>query len=178
MSKEQKAPIIDKLQESFSRSSISILTDYRGLKTAEMTALRRRLQATNSDFTVVKNTLARLAAKRAGKGDLTNSLQGPVAIAFGYGDISAPVKVVADYIRETKTLGIKAGLLGDRLLSAEDVNRLATLPSREVLLSRVLGQMKSPISVLLGSLTAPMRGFVGVLQARKQQLEVEQNAGK
>jgi large subunit ribosomal protein L10 len=178
MSREGKALIIDSLHESFSRSKVSILTDYRGLKTAELTVLRRRLQAANSEFKVVKNTLARLAAEKAGKGDLSTSLQGPVAIAFGYGNITDPVKVIADYIRETKTMGIKAGLLGDSLLTPEQVMRLATLPSREILLGMVLGQMKAPMSGLLGSLTAPMRGIVGVLQARIEQLEGEQNAGK
>ena len=174
MSREKKSQIIDRLQEAFSKCSISILTDYRGLVTSEMTALRRRLQESNSEYTVVKNTLARFAAERAGKDCLISSFEGPIAIAFGYGDITAPTKVLADYIRQSKaSLSVKAGLLEDRLLTSEEVMTLATLPSREILLAMVLGQMKSPISALLGCLTNPIRGIIGVLQARIKQLEGE-----
>ncbi len=179
MSREKKTQIIDRLQEAFSKCSISILTDYRGLATPEMTDLRRRLQKSGSEYKVVKNTLARFAAERAGKNDLVNSFEGPIAIAFGYGDITAPAKVLTGYINESKaSLSIKGGFLGDRLLTTEEVMSLATLPSREILLARVLGQMKSPISALLGCLTTPIREIMGVLQARINQLEGEQNVGK
>ncbi len=174
MSREKKAQIIDRLQESFSKCSINILTDYRGLTTIEMTDLRRRLQKSNSEYTVVKNTLARFAAARAGKDDLVRSFEGPIAIAFGYGNVTEPAKVLIDYIRDSKAiLSIKAGILGDRLLTPDEVTTLSTLPSREILLARVLGQMKSPVSALLGCLTTPIRGFIGVLQARISQLEGE-----
>ncbi|MBM2824853.1 MAG: ribosomal protein [Dehalococcoidales bacterium] len=173
MSREKKGQIIDKLEGAFTRSTVSILTDYRGLTTPEMTILRRRLQAADSEYEVVKNTLARLAAERAGKGNLAGSFEGPIAVAFGYGNIAAPVKALTGYMRDVKVLTIKAGFLGTRVLTPVEVLSLATLPSREILLSRVMGQMKSPISNLLGTLTAPMRGFVGVLQARMKQLEGE-----
>ena len=173
-SRAKKTQIIESLQEAFSRCSISILTDYRGLTTSEMTALRRRLQESGSEYKVVKNTLARFAAERAGMDELVSSFEGPVAIAFGYGDITATTKVLADYIREVKeNISIKGGLLGNRLLSVDDVMTLATLPPREILLARVLGQMESPISALLGCLTTPIRGIIGVLQARLKQLEGE-----
>ena len=103
MSREKKTQIIDSLQEAFSKCSISILTDYRGLTTPEMTTLRRRLQESGIEYRVVKNTLARFAAERAGKNDLISSFEGPIAIAFGYDDISTPAKVLADYIRDPKT---------------------------------------------------------------------------
>ena len=176
MSREKKAQIIDSLQESFSKSSILILTDYRGLDTQEMTNLRRRLQETGSEYKVVKNTLARLAAEHADQADLAGSFEGPVAIAFGYGDITEVARALVDYIRTAgTTVGIKGGFLLDRLLSAEDVNSLATLPSREVLLSRVIGGMQSPIRGLVGCLSSPLRGLATVLQARIEQLEGEQN---
>jgi len=172
MSREKKSQIIDSLEETFSKSSISILTDYRGLVTSQITDLRRRLQKSNSEYKVVKNTLARFAATKAGKDDLAGSFEGPVAIAFGFGNVTEPAKIIMDYIRESKSsLSIKAGFLGNRLLTPADVTTLSTLPSREVLLARVFGQMKSPVSALLGCLTTPMRGLVGVLQARINQLE-------
>ena len=123
---------------------------------------------------VVKNTLARFAAERAGRDDLVSSFEGPVAIAFGYGDITEPAKALADYIRTSKiSLSIKGGFLSDRLVTSEDVNTLARLPAREELLAKILGGMQSPIAGLVSCLTAPIRGLTGVIQARIQQLEGE-----
>ena len=174
MSREKKTQIIDSLKDGFYKCSIGILTDYRGLATPEMTNLRRRLQESGSEYKVVKNTLARFAAARAGKDALVSSFDGPIAIAFGYGDIAAPAKVLAGYIDDSKaSLSIKGGFWGDRLLTSEEVMTLSTLPSREILLAMVLGQMKSPVSALLGCLTTPIRGTIGVLQARIKQLEGE-----
>ncbi len=179
MSREKKAQIIDMLQDTFSRCKIAILTDYRGLTTSEMTVLRRRLRESGSEYKVVKNTLARFAATRAGKDGLVSLIEGPTAIAFGYDDITEPAKVLTSYIRDSKSrLGIKGGFLGDRLLTFEDIVTLATLPSKEVLLARALAQMKSPISALVSCLTSPIKGIIGVLQAKIQQLEGEGNGGK
>ena len=123
---------------------------------------------------MVKNTLARFAAERAGRGELVDTFDGPVAIAFGYGEETEAAKALIDYIRTSKSiLSIKAGFLADRLLSTEEVTTLATLPSREVLLAKALSGMQSPITALLVCLTAPIRGIIGGLQARIQQLEVE-----
>ena len=175
MSREKKAQIIDQLEEVFSKSNIGILTDYRGMSTAEMTDLRRRLGESGIHFRVVKNTLARLAAERAGKSDLLGLLQGPVAVASGYSDnVAEPAKIMADYISTSKaSLSIKGGFLGDRLLAAEDVTALSRLPSREILLAEVLGGMQAPIQALLNLLNTPVRGFMIALQARIQQLEGE-----
>ncbi len=171
MSREKKTLIINSLQEVFSKCSISILTDYRGLSTPEITDLRRRLRESGIEYKVVKNTLARFAAERAGKYELVSLFEGPVAIAFGYGDIIEPARTLADYIRTSKaSLSIKGGFLGDRLLTAEDVMTLSALPSREILLAKVLGGMQAPISTLISQLTTPIRGIVGILQARIQQL--------
>jgi large subunit ribosomal protein L10 len=172
MSREKKAQIIDSLQEIFSKCSIGILTDYRGLSALEITSLRRRLNESGIEYKVVKNTLARFAAQRADKNELAHSFEGPTAIAFGYDNTVEPAKTLADYIRTSKIdLSIKGGFLGNRLLTSEEVMTLSTLPSKEILLAKVLGRMQSPIIALLACLTAPMRGIIGVLQARIQQLE-------
>jgi len=174
MPREKKIQIIDRLQEVFSKCSIGILTDYRGLSAPEITGLRRRLRESGIEYKVVKNTLARFAAERAGKDELASFFVGPVAIAFGYGDIIEPARALADYIRTSKaSLSIKGGFLSDRLLTSEEVMTLSTLPPREVLLARVVGRMQSPIVALLGCLTTPIQGFIGVLQAKIQQLEGE-----
>ena len=174
MSREEKARIIDELQEVLSKSSVGILTDYRGLSAPEMAVLRRKFRESGTEYRVVKNTLARFAAERAGREDLADFFEGPVAIAFGYGDITEPSKALADYIRASKSsIDIKGGFLSYRLLTAEDVVALATLPSREVLLAKVMGGMQATIVALLSCLNGPVRGVMGVLQARIKQLEGE-----
>ncbi len=174
MSREKKVLIIEKLGESLSKCNIGILTDYRGLSASEVTDLRSKLRELRIEYKVVKNTMARFAAEKVGKDGLVSFLQGPVAIAFGYGDITEPAKVLDDYVRVSKTsLNIKGGFLGDRLLTSGDVATLATLPAREVILAKVVGGMQSPIVSLLNCLTSPMRGVIGVLQARIQQMEGE-----
>lgn len=174
MSREKKLQIIEMLREEISNCDIGILTDYRGLSNLEITTLRRRLQEKGSQYKVVKNTLARFAAERAGREDLVNSFEGPVAIAFCHGSLSEAAKVVTDYIRTSgASVSIKGGFLTERLLSSADVMNLSTLPSRDVLLARVVSGMKSPLFALAGCLANPLRGFVGVLQARILQLEGE-----
>ena len=174
MPREKKVQSIDRLQEGFSKCSIGIFTDYRGLSTPEMTVLRRRLRELGVEYKVVKNTLARFAAERAGRNDLASVFEGPVAIAFGYGDIAEPARALADYINTSKaSLSIKGGFLSYRLLTSEEVKTLSTLPSREILLAKVVGGMQSPITALVSCLTTPIRGVIGVLQARIQQLEGE-----
>jgi len=174
MSREEKARTIDILQESLSKCSVGILTDYRGMPNSEMTILRGKLRELGVEYRVVKNTLAQFAAGRAGRDDLTSSFEGPVAIAFGYGDITEPAKALADYISVSRaSLSIKGGFLSDRLLTLEEVNTLSTLPSREILIAKLLCGMQSPITNLVNCLATPVRGFIGVLQARIQQLEGE-----
>ncbi|MFH1031037.1 MAG: 50S ribosomal protein L10 [Chloroflexota bacterium] len=178
MAKEKKAQTIDKLQESFAKCNIGILTDYRGLATPDMVAIRSKLREKGSQFKVVKDTLARIAAEKAGKGDSAKLFEGPVAVAFGFDDITATAKVLAEYIQTSKVnLKIKGGFLANRILTMADVMTLSTLPSREVLIARALGGMKSPITSLVICLAAPIRGIMGVLQARIKQME-EQNVQK
>ena len=174
MSREKKAQIIGQLSEVFSTCNIGILTDYRGLSAPEMTDLRRSLGGLGIEYKVIKNTLARFAAERAGKNELVSLFEGPTAIAFSYGDITEPAKALANYIRTSKaTLDIKGGFLGDRLLTSKEVMTLSTLPPREVLLAKIMGGMQAPILILLGQLATPIRGFISLLQARIQQLEGE-----
>ena len=174
MSRVQKAQIIDEFQEIFSKYNIGILTDYRGLSTTELNDLRRKLRESNIEYRVVKNSLAQLAAKRAGRDDLAGLFDGPIGIAFSDGDITLPAKVLTDHIRTAKSiLGIKGGFLETGLLTIANVKTLSTLPTREVLLSKVLAGIQSPIANLINTLASPIRGFAGILQARIKQLEGE-----
>jgi large subunit ribosomal protein L10 len=172
MLKEKKAQIIEHLQDIFSRSGISILADYRGLNTSELTALRRRLGDAGIDCEVVKNTLARMAAEKAGRSEASKLFEGPVALVTGYGDVTEPAKILQAYINETKLeITMKGGFLKEKLLSADDVVALAKLPSREILIATVVGGIQAPIYGLVNCLAGPMRGLLMVLQGRVQQLE-------
>ncbi|MFH1647865.1 MAG: 50S ribosomal protein L10 [Chloroflexota bacterium] len=172
MPTEKKVKMVQGLWDVFSRCSVGILTDYRGLTTAEISDLRRRLREAGIEYRVVKNSLAQLAAREAGLDEVAGSFVGPVALALGYGEIPEAAKVLTDYIRTTKSiLNIKGGFLTDRVLTPRDVESLAKLPSREVLIGRVLAGMQSPIYGLVNVLAGPVRGIMGVLQARIRQLE-------
>jgi large subunit ribosomal protein L10 len=174
MPTEKKAKVIDNLEQLFSRCTVGILTDYRGLSAFEMTELRRRLREAGVEYRVVKNTLARLAARKVGREELASLFDGPVAIAFGYGDVVEPARVLAEYIQATKSaMSMRGGFLPERLLTLDEVTTLSALPSREALIARVLAEVQRPLVALVGYLSAPMQGMVGVLQARIQQLEGE-----
>jgi large subunit ribosomal protein L10 len=172
MPTEKKVRLVEDLQETLSRCQVGILTDYRGLTTSELTDLRRRLREAGIAYRVVKNSLAQFAAKEAGMDDLAACFEGPVAVAFGHGEAPEVAKVLTEYIRTTKSiLSIKGGFLEDRVLTAKEVETLARLPSREVLIAQVMAGMQSPIYGLVNVLAGPLRGLMGVLQARIKQLE-------
>jgi len=172
MATEKKVKIVESLQETFSKCSVGIITDYRGLTTAELDDLRRQLREAKVEYKVVKNSLAQFAVKNSDMDYLVDSFQGPVAIAFGYDEEAKVAKIITEYIRNTKSvLNVKGGFLPDRLLSAREVDTLAKLPSREILISQALAGMKSPIYGLVNVLAGPIRGIMGVLQARMKQLE-------
>ncbi len=174
MNREQKTKIIEQLQAELAGCDVGVLTDYRGLSNSEITALRRKIQESDGAYTVVKNTMARFAAERAGRADLAAAFEGPMAIAFGHGDVTGVPKVLAEFVRKAGTaVSVKGGFLPDRMLTTAEVNQLAALPPREVLLAQVLGGLQAPIAGLIRCLAAPMRGLAGVLQARIEQLEGE-----
>jgi len=172
MLKEKKEQMIEELADSLSRCTIAVATDYRGLSAKEMVQLRRRLTELGIDYRVVKNTLTRFAAEKTGKKQLEAFLTGPVAIAFGYDDVVKPAQALREHIRSTSSvLQIKGGILGNRLLTPGDIANLATMPPKEVLIARLIGQMQAPLQALHNVISAPLRGFLNVIQARSQQIE-------
>lgn len=174
LNREKKRQAINELKEIFTGCSAAVFTDYRGLSNAQLTGLRRKLRESDTQYRVVKNTMARFAAQGVNKEWLLSFFDGPVAIAFGYGQEAGPSKALVDYIQAASLeLGIKGGFIGDRRLTPAEVIVLARLPSRDVLLAKVMGGMQSPIAGLVSILSSPMQGLVGVLQARIKQLEGE-----
>ncbi len=169
---QKKVESVDRIADKLSRSTIAVLADYRGLSVAEMNQLRRSLRELGIEYRVVKNTLARFAAEKAGRQGLAYLLEGPTAIAFGYGDVTEPPRSLANYLRTSKVpLRIKGALLGERVLTPEEVSLLATLPSRGELIAKLMGGLQAPLSGLLYVLIAPIGGLTRVLHLRTQQLE-------
>lgn len=182
---EQKKAVVAALKEQLTSSKSVVLTGYRGLTVAMDTKLRRALREAGVEYRVVKNTLAAIAAKEAGLDDLIPSLADTTAMAISKDDAVAPAKVIADFIKKNKLfdekkgidiLHIKAGIVDGAVINAAEVNALASLPSREVLLAKLLGSMKSPISGTVGVLSGVIRNAVYVLEAVRQKKEKEQGA--
>ncbi|MGD0857036.1 MAG: 50S ribosomal protein L10 [Dehalococcoidia bacterium] len=172
MLRKQKEKIINELAEDLGKCAVAIATDYRGLTAKEMVQLRKQLHLQGVEYKVVKNTLAHFAAEKAGVKGLDQFLVGPLAIALGYDDVVKPAKVLVDTMKTPgSVLKIKGGVMGGKILSAADISSLAAIPPKEVLISQLLGRLKSPIYSLHFVLSSPLRGLACVLQARVKQLE-------
>lgn len=171
MPKEEKVQEVASLAEMLEKGRLALFTDFRGMPAHEMTELRRRLREKGVDYRVIKNTLMALALDKAGKGEGKALLQGPTAVAVSYEEEVETARVLAEFLRQSKTLKLRGALLLDRVLRSDEVLALAALPPKEVLLSRVLGTMQAPLSRLVGVLQAPLAGLLLVLQARSRQLE-------
>jgi large subunit ribosomal protein L7/L12 len=174
-----KEQSVDDLTDKLSRSQMVVVTDYRGLTVAELTALRGRLRQAGAEYQVAKNTLTRFAAEKAGRAGLVEDLTGPSAIAFGFDDPTALAKSLQEYLRTTRTtnLVLKGGVLGDRRVTADDIGRIADLPPRDTVLGQTLGGIVSPLTAFLMVITAPIQNLIGVIEARRQQIEESGEAG-
>jgi large subunit ribosomal protein L10 len=170
--KEQKAEQVEVLTEKLRKAKVALLTDYRGLTVTQLQDLRGRLRTGDVEYRVVKNTLARRAAEAAGVPGLQSELEGPVAIAFGYDDLSLPSKPISDFVRTTRLkLDVKGGLVEGRVFTPDQVKQLADLPSRETLIAQLMGTLQSPVSQLVGIMQTPVQQLIGVLDAYKTKLE-------
>lgn len=163
--KEQE---ISEIGQYMRQSSMTILTDYRGLDVAEVTELRAKLRDAGIKYKVAKNTLIKLAAHELGITDLDQYLEGPTAAAFS----SEPVelaKILVEFAKTHNDLEIKTGLLDNKLVGAEDIKSLSKLPTREVLLAQVVGGMQTPMYGFAGTLSGLLRKFVYALDQIKDQ---------
>lgn len=170
MARADKAATVAELTEQLRGSPAAVLTEYRGLTVAQLKQLRVAL-ADNAEYAVVKNTLARIAAREAGVGALVDLLRGPSAIAFVTGDAVAVAKGLRDFSRANPALIVKGGVLDGRPLSATEVARLADLESREVLLARLAGAFKASLTSAVSLFAAPLAQVARLIEARRSQLE-------
>jgi large subunit ribosomal protein L10 len=169
MARAEKQAAVAEIVDSFNDSAGAVLTEYRGLTVKQLQELRRSLGA-NANYAVVKNTLAKLAAKDAGINGFDDLLTGPTAIAFIKGDVVEAAKGLRDFAKANPTLVIKGGVLDGKPLDAKEVAKLADLESREVLLGKLAGAMLASLSQAVYLLNAPIAQaarLAGALQAKR-----------
>jgi large subunit ribosomal protein L10 len=142
---KEKQQVVSEVKAKLSASVSTVVTDYRGLTVAEVTELRKQLSETGIDFQVLKNTLVRRATGELGLTDMDQFLTGPTAIAFSQDDVIAPAKVLYNFAKEHKNLEIKGGIIEGRLVGSDEMKEIASLPSREGLLSMLLSVLQAPI---------------------------------
>jgi len=143
---EMKKAVVAEIKEKLVAAKSVVLIDYRGLTVAEVTELRNQCRKAGVEYAVLKNTMVNLAAKEAGIEGLEGYLKGPTAVAFGMEDAVAPAKVLTEFIKKTKKTEVKCGLLDGQILDAAGVEALAAIPSREVLIAKIMGSMMSAVS--------------------------------
>ena len=170
MARPDKAAAVAELTENFRNSNAAVLTEYRGLTVAQLKTLRRSLSG-NAEYFVVKNTLTKIAAKEAGVDAFDSLLQGPSAIAFISGDAVEVAKGLRDFAKANPLLVIKGGVLDGKALSAADINKLADLESREVLLAKLAGAMIASLSQAAALFQAPLSQAARTIEALRAQVE-------
>ncbi len=184
MATQKKIETVEELRDRIQRCSIVIAADYRGLTVAEMGELRRAIRDAGVEMRVVKNRLFLRAAREAERPDLAELLEGPTAIIFGYADVTVPARAVNGYLRTARNaFAVRKGALDGQILSAADLEALATLPSRPELAGQLARTLQAPVARLLGLLTSllaippgrllsdSLYTFAGLVEARAQQLE-------
>jgi len=184
MPTQRKIDTVAELSERIARSTLAVAAGYLGLTVAEMGVLRRQLREAGVELRIIKNSLFRLAAEQAGRPEVAELAEGPTAIAFAYGDIVAPARVLTDYVRTAKnTFALRRAFADGQPLSARELDELGRLPSREVLIAQVAGALQAPLArlsyLLSASLANPaaallnssLQQFQGLLGARASQLE-------
>lgn len=151
---ENKKAIVAQLTERFQNAQAGVLADYRGLTVEQDTALRVKLREAGVEYTVLKNNLTRFAANAAGLEELDPILHGPTAVATSVDDVVAPAKVLVDFAKDNEALELKGGFVNGKVISLDEVKVYAAIPSKEVLISKMLGSLQSPISKLARTLQA------------------------
>jgi large subunit ribosomal protein L10 len=171
MLKQEKERVVANLVERLRASDTLIVADYRGLTMPEIDGVRTEVLKHGARFTVVKNTLTKRAAEEAGVPELVEFLDGPTAIAFvGDGDMVGVAKALNDTARQTKILTVRGGILEGKTMTAEQVRELASLPPADVLRGQVLGAIVAPLNAIAALVNAPLQNFVGLIDARIEQL--------
>ena len=143
---KQKQLIIDEIKDKFERAESSVVIDYIGITVAQADAMRKKLREADVDYTVYKNTLVKRAIAGTKYEALSEVLEGPSGLAFSYNDATAPARILNESIKEFKMMEFKGGVVEGKVYSKEDIQAIASIPSREVLISKFMGSIQSPIA--------------------------------
>lgn len=165
----EKEATVKEVQDKLAQSKAVVLADYRGLNVQEVTELRKKLREAGVEYKVIKNTMTSRAAKAANIDGLDTYLSGPTALAFGYTDPVTPAKILAAFAKDHKKLELKGGILEGKVISADSIKDLASLPAREVLLGQLAGVLQSPMRGLVTVLSGPMRNLAYAVEAVRKQ---------
>lgn len=163
--KKQKKNIVQDLSEKLKNSKAVVFSDFKGLKVKDMMAMRKELRFAGVSFNVVKKTLIEIALKDAKLEMDVKGLEGQIAVAVSSGDEVAAAKIIAKVAKANENLKIVGGILGDKILSIDEVKALASLPSKEELLSQLVRTLNAPVSGFVNVLAGNLRGLVNVLKA-------------
>lgn len=164
----EKVAVVEEFTKKVQASKSTLVTGYSGLTVEEVTELRAKLFHAKVEYHVVKNNLARIALNKANVTVLDDLLVGPTAIALAMDDAVAPARVLSKFAKDHEKLKLKGGFMDGKLITVQDIKALSNLPSREVLLAKMLGSMKSPISGIVQVLAGPARKLVYALNAVAQ----------
>lgn len=168
MKKEEKATAIAELTEKFGRARLAILTECAGMPVNQMTELRRQLRGAKAEYCVIKNTLAVRASTGTILADAKDHFKGPTGLVIGYDDPVLPAKILRDFIQAEKRsekIKVTVGVLEGRLVQAADLNAIAQLPKKEVLIAMLLSAMQGPIRGVVYALSGVLSKFVRVIAA-------------
>ena len=143
---EVKKGVVAEIKDKFDRAMTVVLVDYRGLTVAEDTELRNQLRKAGVEYAALKNTMINRAIEGKGLDEMKAHLEGPTAVAFSYEDVAAPAKILTEFAKKSKKLTVKCGACEGRYLDENGVQAIADLPSREVLIARIMGSMMSQVS--------------------------------
>lgn len=168
---QAKQALVDEIKGKIESAHSIVFLNYSGLNVFDVTELRSKYRNSNVDYKVYKNTLLRRAFNELGYEGLDEILRGPSAVAFGMEDPASAAKVSAEFAKDHNSLEIKSGIVDGRILSIEEVDALAKLPSKEVLVAQVLGGLNAPIQGLANVLTGNIRGLAIALQQIAEQKE-------
>lgn len=171
MDRTKKEQVVAELHERLKGVKLAVLAGYTGMNVSKIESLRNDLRKSGTEFRIIKNTLLRIASQETSVAAFEDHLKGPLAIILNSGDVVEPTKVLVDFARKNSELDIKAGLLDGRLISREQLQQLAELPSREVLLGKLLSVLVGAQTNLVNVLSAVPRSFVQVLEAYRSQKE-------
>ncbi|UCD58300.1 MAG: 50S ribosomal protein L10 [Candidatus Hydrogenedentota bacterium] len=170
MPSPEKEKLVEELSEKLTQSQVSVLTDYTGINVQAMTDLREQLRKASIEYRVFKNTLARIAAKKSGLANILEFIDGPTGYAFSDDPVS-PAKVLVGFVKSNPSMRIKCAVLNGKLIEAAQVQEIANLPPREILLGQLLGHMKAPISGLANVLSGPIRNLIFALEDLRKKKE-------